>query len=65
MAYKEYGFFRVLQNSKFFDKNRGVNSLKAAIADFQKVLDADRSREDIASQIDVCKEKIASTIGHH
>lgn len=65
IAYKEYGFFRVQQNTKFFDKARGTNSLKAAIADFQKVLDADKSREDIASLIDVCKEKLATIVGHH
>jgi len=65
IAYKEYGFFRVQQNTKFFDKSRGTSSLKSAISDFQKVLDADRSREDIASQIDICKEKLASIVGHH
>lgn len=64
MAYKEYGFFRVQPNTKLYDKSRGVNSLKAAIADFQKVLDTDRNREDIAAQIDICKEKLASVLGH-
>jgi len=65
VAYKEYAFFRIQPNTKFYDKTRCVNGLKAAIADFQKVLDADRSREDITSLIDVCKEKLATVVGHH
>jgi tetratricopeptide (TPR) repeat protein len=65
IAYKEYGFFRLEPNSRFYDKSRGANSLKAALADFQKVLDTDKSREDISSLMDVTKEKLAPVVGHH
>ncbi len=65
IAYKEYGFFRLEPNSRFCDKNRGASSLRAAIADFQKIMDADKSREDIAALMDVCKEKLATVVGHH
>lgn len=65
VAYKEYALFRLQPNTKFYDKARACNALKAAIVDFQKVLDADRGREDIASLIDVSKEKLATVVGHH
>jgi len=65
VAYKEYGLFRLQPNTKFYDRTRAANALKAAIADFQKVLDADKGREDIASLIDVSKEKLATVVGHH
>ncbi|MFD2873955.1 tetratricopeptide repeat protein [Mucilaginibacter ximonensis] len=65
VAYKEYGFFRLQQNMRLYDKARGINSLKAAIADFQKVLDSDRGRQDIIVLIDECKEKLSTVLGHH
>lgn len=65
VAYKEYAFFRLEQNTRFYDKTRGISGLKAGITDLQKVLDADRGREDIASLIDICKEKLATQVGHH
>lgn len=65
VAYKEYALFRLQQNTKFYDKARAAQALKAAITDFQKVLDTDKGREDIASLIDVSKEKLATVVGHH
>jgi tetratricopeptide (TPR) repeat protein len=65
IAYKEYSLFRLQPNSKFYDKARGINALKASIADLQKVLDTDKSRDDISSLIDLSKEKLASAQGHH
>jgi tetratricopeptide (TPR) repeat protein len=65
LAYKEYGLFRLQANSRFYDKTRGINAIKACIVDLQKVLDSDRSRDDIASLIDLSKEKLASVQGHH
>ncbi|MCC8423871.1 tetratricopeptide repeat protein [Mucilaginibacter sp. UR6-11] len=64
IAYKEYGFFRLQPNSRFYDKTRGISAIKASIADLQKVLDTDKSRDDIASIIDLLKEKQASAQGH-
>lgn len=64
VAYKEYGFFRLQPNIKLYDKSRGINSLKAAIADFQKVLETDKGRQDIIVLIDDCKEKLSAVVGH-
>jgi tetratricopeptide (TPR) repeat protein len=65
VAYKEYALFRLQQNTRFYDKTRASQALRAAIADFQKVLDSDKGREDIASLIDISKEKLATVVGHH
>jgi tetratricopeptide (TPR) repeat protein len=63
LAYKEYGLFRLQPNTKFFDRARAINAMKAGIADLQKVYDADRSRDDISSLIDISKEKLAIATG--
>lgn len=60
IAYREYGAFRLQNNPKLYDRNRGLNALKASITDLQKVYDTDRSRDDIAMQIDLSKEKLAT-----
>ncbi|MES2276819.1 MAG: CDC27 family protein [Bacteroidota bacterium] len=64
IAYREYGVFK-LQSSKPNDKARGINSLRASINDLEKVLDNDQSRSDIASLLELSKEKLASALGHH
>lgn len=65
LTYRDYGMFKLQNNSRFYDKARGLNALKASIADLQKVLDADKSRDDISSLIDLSKEKLATAVGHH
>lgn len=65
IAYREYGLFRLQPTSKFFDRARAQNALKASISDLQKVLDADKSRDDISALIGLSKEKLASAEGHH
>jgi len=65
LAYRDYALFRLQTNTRFYDKKRGVAALRASITDMQKVLDADKSRDDISSQIDLTKEKLAATTGHH
>jgi tetratricopeptide (TPR) repeat protein len=62
IAYKDYGLFRLQNNTKFFDRARGLNALRASINDLQKVFDADRSRDDISSLIDLSKEKLATAV---
>ena len=57
--------FRLETASKPYDRTRGLNSLKAAMNDLQKVLDTDPGRTDIASLFDVTKEKLATATGHH
>jgi Flp pilus assembly protein TadD len=64
IAYRDYGVFK-LQSNKPNDKARGVNSLKASIADLEKVLNDNPSRADIESLLSLSKEKLASAIGHH
>ncbi|MDB5115260.1 MAG: hypothetical protein JWQ79_752 [Mucilaginibacter sp.] len=65
LAYRDYAMFKLQPNPRFYDKARGIDALKASIADLQKVLDADKSRDDVSSQIDVSKEKLATIVGHH
>jgi tetratricopeptide (TPR) repeat protein len=65
LVYRDYAMFRLQPGSHFFDKKRGAAALKASIDDMQKVLDADRSRDDISSQIDVSKEKLATVQAAH
>lgn len=65
IAYREYGIFKLDASGKTYDKNRGINSLRASIADLEKVLNDDPSRSDIASQLDISKEKLATALGHH
>lgn len=64
IAYREYGLFKV-QSTKPNDKIRGVNSLRASIADFERVLNNDPSRADIESLLSLSKEKLATAQGHH
>lgn len=63
IAYREYGMFKLQPDSKFYDKARGINSLKASVADLEKVLADDPTRTDIASLVDASKEKLASAQG--
>lgn len=64
IAYRDYGCFKLQTNSRFYDKTRGINSLKASIADFEKVLNNDPSRSDISTLLDASKGKLASVDGH-
>lgn len=65
IAYREYGVFKLQTSSKPNDKSRGINSLKASIADLEKVLNDNPSRADIESLLSLSKEKLASAVGHH
>jgi tetratricopeptide (TPR) repeat protein len=58
IAYRDYGVFKLQATSRFYDKARGINSLKASIADLEKVLADNPSRMDISSLIDQSKEKL-------
>ena len=67
IAYREYGEFKLQANTHFYDKNRGVNSLKAAIVDFEKVLGDNPNRQDIISLMESAKTKLANvtSTSHH
>jgi tetratricopeptide (TPR) repeat protein len=58
IAYREYGIFKLQSAGHFYDKNRGINSLKASIADLEKVLSDNPGRIDIANLIDLSRQKL-------
>ncbi|MFD1256435.1 tetratricopeptide repeat protein [Mucilaginibacter terrae] len=60
--YKDYATLKMQTAS--FDKARAATALKAAIGDFERVLDGNPSRSDISSLLEVCKEKLATVLGH-
>ena len=64
IAYREYGIFKLQATGRFYDKNRGINSLKASIADLEKVLANNPSRSDISSLIDLSKQKLYEALAH-
>jgi len=64
IAYHDYACFKLQPNSRFYDKARGINSLKASIADFETVLSHDGSRTDISTLLDASKEKLVSVDNH-
>nr|WP_294946142.1 tetratricopeptide repeat protein [uncultured Mucilaginibacter sp.] len=65
IAYREYGMFKLIPNQKSYDKVRGINSLKASVADLEKVLAENPGRSDISTLLDVSKEKLATAVGRH
>ncbi|PJJ79591.1 tetratricopeptide repeat protein [Mucilaginibacter auburnensis] len=68
IAYRDYGVFKLETAGKQFDRTRGLNSLRAAMGDLQKVLDSDPGRSDIASIMEFTKDKLStSTVStlHH
>ena len=68
IAYREYGEFKLQPHTKFYDKARGINALKASITDLQKVLADDPNRQDISSLIDLSKQKlgeVTAVVAHH
>lgn len=65
IAYREYGIFKLQHATQQNDKSRGLNSLRASVADLEKVLTNNPDRSDISMLIDLSKEKLASALGHH
>lgn len=60
IAYREYGEFKLQPNTRFYDKVRGINSLKASIADLEKVLNDNPGRQDISSLIEISKDRLGA-----
>jgi len=58
IAYKDYGTFKLIKNTGFYDKGRATDAFRASVADFQKVLDADPSRRDVSSLLELSKEQL-------
>ena len=65
IAYREYAMFKLTPGTHFYDRVRGINSLKASIQDLEKVLTDDPGRNDIAVLLDLSKDKLASAAGRH
>ncbi len=64
IAYREYGMFKLQANLKTLDKIKAIKSLKLSIEDLEKILATDPGRNDIATQLDISKEKLAGAVGH-
>jgi tetratricopeptide (TPR) repeat protein len=64
IAYREYGVFKLQASSHAYDKNRGINALKASIADLEKVLADNPGRSDISTLLDQSKDKLRE-VQHH
>jgi tetratricopeptide (TPR) repeat protein len=64
LAYREYASLK-MRPSGPYDKAAVAIALKAAIADFERLLNSNPGRTDIASLLDVSKEKLATVVGHH
>ncbi len=58
--YREYGVFKLQKTHKFYDRTRGINSLKASIADLEKVLNENPDHPDIASLLELSKQQLAA-----
>lgn len=66
LVYRDYGLFKLDPAShNYFDRQRGIRALRAALEDMQKVLADNSGRADIVSLIDQTKEKLATAVGHH
>lgn len=62
IAYCAYGSFKLDPNTKCFDRGRGLNALKASIADYEKILTEDPSRSDISTLLDASKQKLSAAL---
>jgi tetratricopeptide (TPR) repeat protein len=51
VAYRDYGILKGQKIPSFYDKNKAINSLKACISDFEKVLSITPDRRDIITQL--------------
>ncbi|MBS1522746.1 MAG: tetratricopeptide repeat protein [Bacteroidetes bacterium] len=60
IAYRDYSDFKLQPGSRFYDKNLAINSLKASIQDFEKVLTDNPSRQDISNLMESAKAKLGS-----
>ncbi|MEO5909578.1 MAG: hypothetical protein ABIP95_01760 [Pelobium sp.] len=59
LAYQEYGIFKSQKIQNIYNKPVAVTAINSSIVDFQKVLDENGSRRDIAAQIDKSKQLLA------
>jgi len=62
LAYRDFAVYKM--QSGGYDRAQVGTSFKNAIADFEKVLSNNPSRNDIASLLEISKEKLATVVGH-
>lgn len=60
IAYRDYGILKGQKIGKVYDKSAAANSFKACINDFQRLLDANPARKDIATEIKKAKVYMAN-----
>lgn len=58
--YREYGIFKLQKSTKFYDRSRGIKSLRASVADLEKVLNENPDRKDIAQLLEVSKQQLTA-----
>ena len=58
--YREYGVFKLQKTTHFYDKSRGIKSLKASVNDLEKVLNENPDRKDLASLLDISKQQLTA-----
>ncbi|MBS7564593.1 tetratricopeptide repeat protein [Mucilaginibacter sp. Bleaf8] len=64
LAYRDYADLKLQPSYHSYDKNRGITALKAAVSDFERVLNNNPSRADISNLLEVAKERMATLVGH-
>ena len=64
IAYRDYGIFKLQPGGHFYDRTRGISSLKASINDFEKVLADNPGRADISALIDQSRLKLDEAYAH-
>jgi len=65
LTYREYAMFKLQPNQRTYDKVTAIKALKESISDLEKILTLDGTRNDIAMQLDLSKEKLATVTGQH
>lgn len=58
VAYHDYGVLKAQKIPRLYDKTRALESLKASIADYQKVLELSPGRKDIQTQLEEAKSHL-------
>ena len=58
IAYHDYGVLKAQKIPRLYDKPRAIEALKACIIDFQKVLEANPGRKDIATQLEEARSHL-------
>lgn len=58
IAYHDYGVLKAQKIPRLYDKAKSLDALKACIVDFQKVLELNPGRKDIATQLEEARSHL-------